>query len=121
MATRSIFDIRLDVGSDLGRENSVHSSREIVANDDSSFVKIFAEAMKGSLLSTDLQVQASALQLICFLFPEGSGLDTELQILLEGGIVDYVFEIIRLSGERFCRQTENYFLTNSAGGSFVQL
>ncbi|CAM6103205.1 unnamed protein product [Calypogeia fissa] len=77
-------------------DGKVRSAVEGVTNGDSTSLTIFAEAMKGSLLSSDLQVQASALRLTRLAFLEGVCLDSELQIL--GGIVDYVFEIIRVSG-----------------------
>ncbi|CAL1404364.1 unnamed protein product [Linum trigynum] len=58
---------------------------------------LFAEAIKGSLLSSDRQIQASALDLIIhYLTREGTPCK-EAEILLEENIVDYVFEILRLS------------------------
>ncbi|CAM6127104.1 unnamed protein product [Calypogeia fissa] len=96
MASRSTFDIRFAGGSAPGQERNVHSSRGTVVERDSTFVHSFAEAMKASLLSPDLQVQESALQLIYSVFPKGVCIDAELQILVDQGIVDYIFEVIRL-------------------------
>ena len=66
---------------------------------------LFAEAVKGSLLSSDSQVQIAALDLIYrYLSSENVSLK-ECQALIEENIADYAFEILRLSGkhvERTC-------------------
>lgn len=60
---------------------------------------LFAEAIKGPLLSSDSQVQISTLDLIFhFLSSEGAP-GKQIQVLVEENIADYVFEILRLSGE----------------------
>jgi hypothetical protein len=57
---------------------------------------LFAESVKGPLLSSDTQIQTSTLHLIfhylCCVSPE------QIQLLVDENIADYVFEIIRLSG-----------------------
>ncbi|KAL1543222.1 protein putative RECOMBINATION INITIATION DEFECT 1 [Salvia divinorum] len=59
---------------------------------------LFAEAVKGSLLSSDSQVQIAALDLIYrYLSSENVSLK-ECQALIEENIADYAFEILRLSG-----------------------
>ncbi|KAJ6686937.1 PROTEIN PRD1 [Salix purpurea] len=56
---------------------------------------LFAESVKGPLLSSDTQIQISTLHLIfhylCCVSPE------QIQLLVDENIADYVFEIIRLS------------------------
>ncbi|CAN1253212.1 Protein PUTATIVE RECOMBINATION INITIATION DEFECT 1 [Linum perenne] len=58
---------------------------------------LFSEAIKGSLLSSDRQIQVSALDLIMHYLTRDGAPSKEAQILLEENIVDYVFEILRLS------------------------
>ncbi|XVF65383.1 hypothetical protein PTKIN_Ptkin09bG0244200 [Pterospermum kingtungense] len=58
---------------------------------------LFAEAIKGPLLSSDSQVQISTLDLIFHYLSCGDGSGKQIQILVEENIVDYVFEILRLS------------------------
>ncbi|KAM3756392.1 hypothetical protein ACB098_02G108200 [Castanea mollissima] len=58
---------------------------------------IFAEAIKGPLLSSDRQVQQSTLYLLFhYLSCEGASRQ-QTQVLVEENIADYVFEILRLS------------------------
>ncbi|MBA0764628.1 hypothetical protein Gotri_013959 [Gossypium trilobum] len=58
---------------------------------------LFAEAIKGPLLSSDSQVQISTLDLIFHYLTRGDASPKQIQILIEENIVDYVFEILRLS------------------------
>lgn len=60
-------------------------------------VNLFADAMKGPLLSTDAQVQIGMLNLI-FDFLSLSANSQLCQVFVEEGVADYVFEILRLSG-----------------------
>ncbi|XP_012078523.1 protein PUTATIVE RECOMBINATION INITIATION DEFECT 1 isoform X1 [Jatropha curcas] len=58
---------------------------------------LFAEAIKGPLLSSDRQIQIGTLDLIFhYLSCEGAP-GRQIQLLVEENIVDYVFEILRLS------------------------
>ncbi|KAK2641672.1 hypothetical protein Ddye_023435 [Dipteronia dyeriana] len=58
---------------------------------------LFAEAVKGPLLSSDSQVQISTLDLIFhYLSCQGTPAE-QIQALLEENVVDYVFEMLRLS------------------------
>ncbi|KAK1593013.1 hypothetical protein Q3G72_034425 [Acer saccharum] len=58
---------------------------------------LFAEAIKGPLLSSDSQVQISTLDLIFhYLSCEGTPAK-QIQALVEENVVDYVFEMLRLS------------------------
>ncbi|WCJ27535.1 Protein PUTATIVE RECOMBINATION INITIATION DEFECT 1 [Euphorbia peplus] len=59
---------------------------------------LFAEAIKGPLLSSDRQVQISTLDLIFHYLSWGAAPSSkQIQLLLKENIVDYVFEILRLS------------------------
>ncbi|KAL5703103.1 hypothetical protein ACHQM5_028237 [Ranunculus cassubicifolius] len=67
--------------------------------DGTPLVVLFAEAIKGPLLSSDTHVQIGTLDLIFyFLAFEGNAVKNVL-VLVEQGIVDYIFEILRLSGD----------------------
>lgn len=71
---------------------------------------IFAEAIKGPLLSSDSQVQLSTLDLLFhYLSCEGAS-GKHIQVLVEENIADYVFEILRLSGE----QTSSAYLVKKS-------
>ncbi|XP_010532711.1 PREDICTED: protein PRD1 [Tarenaya hassleriana] len=58
---------------------------------------LFAEAIKGPLLSTDSQVQISTLDLIFHYVSQESMPNKQIQLLVEENIADYVFEILRLT------------------------
>lgn len=60
---------------------------------------LFAEAIKGPLLSSDSQLQLGTLELISHCFSWERGSSKQIQVLVEENIVDYVFEILRLSGK----------------------
>jgi hypothetical protein len=63
---------------------------------------IFAEAIKGPLLSSDSQVQLSTLDLLFHYLSCERASGKHIQVLVEENIADYVFEILRLSGEQTC-------------------
>lgn len=70
----------------------------------SSLVNLFAEAIKGPLLSSDSQVQIGTLDfLFHYLSSEGTS-GSQIRVLVEENIADYVFEILRLSGEDFVQK-----------------
>lgn len=60
---------------------------------------LFAEAIKGPLLSTDSQVQISTLDLLFHYLSRESASIKQIKVLVEENVADYVFEILRLSGE----------------------
>lgn len=60
---------------------------------------LFAEAIKGPLLSSDSQLQLGALDLIFYYLSWERGSSKRIQVLVEENIADYVFEILRLSGK----------------------
>ncbi|KAE8730828.1 putative Pentatricopeptide repeat-containing protein [Hibiscus syriacus] len=92
-------------GNGLGNEISSLSSDEAdhfmqtteEGLDESPLSILFAEAIKGPLLSSDSQVQISTLDLIFHYLSCGDASPRQIQILVEENIVDYVFEILRLS------------------------
>ncbi|KAL4191892.1 hypothetical protein AMTRI_Chr06g169510 [Amborella trichopoda] len=67
---------------------------------DTALVDLFVDAIKGPLLSSEMQVQISALNLIFHSLLSESGLVKQSGILVEEGVSDYVFEILRLSENR---------------------
>ncbi|KAK7306414.1 hypothetical protein VNO77_44353 [Canavalia gladiata] len=62
-----------------------------------SLVNLFAEAIKGPLLSSDSQVQISTLDLLFHYLSSVRTSDYHIQVLVEENIADYLFEILRLS------------------------
>ncbi|EOA18674.1 hypothetical protein CARUB_v10007250mg, partial [Capsella rubella] len=60
---------------------------------------LFAEAIKGPLLSTDSEVQIRTLDLIFHYLSQESTPSRQIQVLVEENVADYIFEILRLSAE----------------------
>ncbi|KAK1256804.1 Protein PRD1 [Acorus gramineus] len=60
-------------------------------------IVLFADAIKGSLLSSDTQVQIGALDLIFHSLSSGVLCLRWVQVLVEESVADYIFEILRLS------------------------
>ena len=60
---------------------------------------LFAEAVKGPLLSSDNQVQIAALDLLYLYLSRKDVLENEIQVFVEENIADYAFEVLRLSGK----------------------
>lgn len=67
----------------------------------SCLVNLFAEAIKGPLLSSDSQVQIGSLDLLFHYLSSVGTSDNQIRVLVEENIADYIFEILRLSGENF--------------------
>nr|XP_016504520.1 PREDICTED: protein PRD1-like [Nicotiana tabacum] len=65
---------------------------------DGPLVILFAEAVKGPLLSSDNQVQIAALDLLYLYLTGKNVLENEIQVFVEENIADYAFEVLRLSG-----------------------
>lgn len=59
---------------------------------------LFAEAIKGPLLSTDSEVQIKTLDLIFHYVSQESIPSKQIEVLVEENVADYIFEILRLSG-----------------------
>ncbi|RZC62079.1 hypothetical protein C5167_023854 [Papaver somniferum] len=66
--------------------------------DYNTMTNLFAEAIKGPLLSSDTQVQIGTLDLIFHCLSREGHNTSSAAILVEENIADYVFEILRLSG-----------------------
>ncbi|KAL0920940.1 hypothetical protein M5K25_007959 [Dendrobium thyrsiflorum] len=63
-------------------------------------ITLFSDAIKGSLLSSDERIQISTLDLIFHMIsPENCSIN-QLRVLVEENIPDYIFEILRLSGNK---------------------
>lgn len=67
---------------------------------DGPLVILFAEAVKGPLLSSDNQVQIAALDLLYLYLTGKNVLENEIQVFVEENIADYAFEVLRLSGKK---------------------
>lgn len=72
-----------------------------------SLVNLFAEAIKGPLLSSVSQVQIGALDLLFHYLSSVGTSGNQIQVLVEENIADYLFEILRLSGENFMQKLVN--------------
>lgn len=64
-----------------------------------SLVNLFAEAIKGPLLSSDSQVQIGTLDLLFHYLSSVGTSAYQIEVLVEENIADYLFEILRLSGD----------------------
>ncbi|KAJ0250292.1 hypothetical protein HA466_0144550 [Hirschfeldia incana] len=58
---------------------------------------LFAEAIKGPLLSTDSELQIKTLDLIFHYVSQESIPSKQIEVLVEENVADYIFEILRLS------------------------
>ncbi|KAH7683029.1 Armadillo-like helical-containing protein [Dioscorea alata] len=63
-------------------------------------VNLFADAIKNPLLSSDAQVQISTLDLVFHCLSSNLNSFGQIQTLIEENIADYVFEALRLSGNK---------------------
>lgn len=106
LAKKGAFDILL-----LGDQSSINSveAEESMQTDyvslNASLVVLFADAVKGSLLSTNLEVQTGTLDLIFHFLSSDANIFVLLQTLIDEDVADYVFEVLRLSGMKmspFC-------------------
>ncbi|TYK01656.1 protein PRD1 isoform X1 [Cucumis melo var. makuwa] len=81
----------------LGSEPEYYSKFNEKEPDELPLNILFADAIKGPLLSSDIELQLSTLELIIrYLSSEGTSI-TPIQLLVEENIVDYIFEILRFS------------------------
>lgn len=72
-----------------------------------SLVNLFAEAIKGPLLSSESQVQIGSLDLLFHYLSSVGTSGDQIQVLVEENVADYLFEILRLSGENFMQKLLN--------------
>ncbi|KAL2645287.1 hypothetical protein R1flu_012874 [Riccia fluitans] len=82
---------------DESRHLSVIRGSRTSQTSSNSLSRTFIQAVKGCFLSSDAQVQASALGLISLVYSDKTRLHEELQLLVEEGVVNYVLEILRIS------------------------
>ncbi|KAK9159805.1 hypothetical protein Syun_006146 [Stephania yunnanensis] len=68
--------------------------------DGTSMILLFAEAIKGPLLSSDNQVQIGTLELILHCLSWEGTATKHIELLIEQNIADYVIEILRFSGSK---------------------
>ncbi|GAV58983.1 hypothetical protein CFOL_v3_02516 [Cephalotus follicularis] len=87
------------------------------AQDGPQLTVLFAEAIKGPLLSSDSQVQIRTLDLIFHYLSSDGITGKQIQVLVGENVADYVFEILRLSEYRetvvnSCLRVLNLFSTD---------
>ncbi|RLM65860.1 protein PRD1 isoform X4 [Panicum miliaceum] len=96
LAKKGPFDLVL-----LSNQSSINCVEpEHMQNDYMSLnasLVLFAEAVKGSLLSTNLEVQTGTLDLIFHFLSSDGNICALLQILIDENVADYIFEVLRLS------------------------
>lgn len=87
--------------NDLDRKNSFQADNFMQTDDQikdgPALNSLFAEAIKGPLLSSDSQVQVAAVDLIFLYLSWGGGFQEVIEELVQENVADYVFEILRLS------------------------
>ena len=97
LAKKGPFDLVL-----LSNQSSINCVEpEHMQNDYMSLnasLVLFAEAVKGSLLSTNLEVQTGTLDLIFHFLSSDGDICALLEILIDENVADYIFEVLRLSG-----------------------
>ncbi|XP_010445456.2 PREDICTED: protein PRD1-like [Camelina sativa] len=89
--TNSVSSMSLDEADD----DPMQTTETVVAKP--CLNVLFAEAIKGPLLSTDSEVQIRALDLIFHYLSQESTPSRQIQVLVEENVADYIFEILRLS------------------------
>ncbi|KAK8938321.1 Protein PRD1 [Platanthera guangdongensis] len=102
--------LRVLVGKNFLQNLYVNSFRDIYLNDTSEnmdalvqqspLISLFADAVKGSLLSSDEDIQMNTLELIFLMISPEICSNKQLQVLVEENIPDYIFEILRMSGNK---------------------
>lgn len=75
-------------------------------------INLFADAVKGPLLSSDTQVQIRTLDVIFHSLSSHGICDQQIQTFVEENIADYVFEILRLSGNNVCAVVSELYASN---------
>ncbi|KAH1226931.1 Protein PRD1 [Glycine max] len=83
--------------SNMSSNGGVNSKETEDGTKGTSLVNLFAEAIKGPLLSSDSQVQIGTLDLLFHYLSSVRNSDYQIRVLVEENIADYLFEILRLS------------------------
>jgi len=85
---------------------SFEEARDLMQTDEAEsqtpLINLLADAVKGPLLSSDTQVQIKTLDLIFHFLSSDTNCRQQIQTFVEENIADYVFEILRLSGNIGC-------------------
>ncbi|MCO5562616.1 hypothetical protein L7F22_016244 [Adiantum nelumboides] len=87
------------------------------------FARDFAEALKGSLISSDSQVQVAAMQLLFYMCSPDKAFTSDFKILIEEDIMDYLFEILRVcenTPDVLVWSTRNLRMLSEATDAFTQ-
>ncbi|KAM3246818.1 protein putative RECOMBINATION INITIATION DEFECT 1 [Capsicum annuum] len=96
---RGLFQTTSIIGS---RSRSSYDADHLMETNeqipDGPLAILFAEAVKGPLLSSDNQVQIAVLDLLYLYLSRKDVLENEIQVFVEENIADYAFEVLRLSG-----------------------
>ncbi|KAL7145330.1 hypothetical protein ABFS83_07G074800 [Erythranthe nasuta] len=97
LAQRGLFQSACSNNS-FEADNFMQTTEDVI--DGPPLEILFAEAVKGPLLSSDIQVQIATLDLVFkyLSLEEVSG--KERQAFIEENVADYIFEILRLSGSK---------------------
>nr|CAD1820331.1 unnamed protein product [Ananas comosus var. bracteatus] len=108
-------------GIDMGDADNFMHTDESALN--SPLINLFAEAIKGPLLSCDTQVQTSTLDLIFHSLSSDFNISEQIKVLVEENVADYIFEVLRLSGKKdpliiSCLQVLDLFATEEE--TFIQ-
>ncbi|KAI9114991.1 hypothetical protein K1719_014004 [Acacia pycnantha] len=96
LARRDLFAEVYDTCS-MNFSGGGHSSETESGNKGSSLCALFAEAIKGPLLSSSSQIQINTLDLLLHYLSSVGTSGEHIQVLVEENIADYAFEILRLS------------------------
>lgn len=99
LAQRGFFESAY--GTDISSGDPYEDDNFMETNqlsDTSMMTRLFAEAIKAPLLSSDNQVQTATLHLTFLYLSREDSSGKEVHVLVEENIADYVFEILRLSG-----------------------
>jgi hypothetical protein len=109
LARASVFNISLSAAP-FQEKCDVSNSQKTASlgQTGASFVEQFAEAMKASLLSSNTQVQIRSLVLIHQVCPTSLDISEELHSLIQEGLTDYIFEVLRVSGTCFFDVFDSY-------------
>lgn len=87
--------------SNMSSNGGVNSKETEDGTKGTSLVNLFAEAIKGPLLSSDSQVQIGTLDLLFHYLSSVRNSDYQIRVLVEENIAEYLFKILRSSGENF--------------------
>ncbi|MQL90768.1 hypothetical protein Taro_023379 [Colocasia esculenta] len=102
IALLTVLVLRGYFGNDQDDDNYGETNRILrtEAVPDAPLVNLFADAIKGPLLSSDTEVQIGTLELVYHYISLGASDAGRIGMLIEENIAEYVFEILRLSANK---------------------